>query len=108
MQRQPEENSGPAQATTLGLARLRALVTSLRADWFPRVRDSGWTVAATLAHLAFWIGRIESVWVQGRRLIQPRHDLRRLRAGSSARLPGSNQCHHGTHGNHYDGGNISK
>src|SRR5262249_17137047 len=36
-----------------------------------------------------------------------RHDLRQLRAGSSTRLPGSNQCHHGTHDNHYAGGNIA-
>jgi len=50
------------QATRQGLARLQAVVTSLSMNSLPRVVGGGWTVAATLAHLAFWDHWVEARW----------------------------------------------
>lgn len=50
------------QATRQGLGRLRTLVTSLSTDSLSQVVGNGWTVAATLAHLAFWDQWVEARW----------------------------------------------
>src|SRR3989442_2530031 len=50
------------EATTHGLKRVQALVTSLTADSLPRMLGNGWTVAATLARLAFWDHWVEARW----------------------------------------------
>ena len=50
------------EATTHGLSRVQALVTALTAESLSRVFGKGWTVAATLAHLAFWDRWVEARW----------------------------------------------
>ena len=50
------------QATVNGLDRIKAFVGPLREDSLLRVLDNGWTVAATLAHLAFWDRWVEARW----------------------------------------------
>ena len=50
------------EATTLGLSRVQAFVTALTAESLCRVFGNGWTVAATLAHLAFWDRWVEARW----------------------------------------------
>ena len=62
MQHTPREMSELVKATTHGLRRMRALITSLSADSLYRVLANGWTVAGTLAHLAFWDHWVEARW----------------------------------------------
>ena len=50
------------EATMHGLRRMQTLVTSLSDDSLHRVLGNGWTVAATLAHLAFWDHWVEVRW----------------------------------------------
>ena len=50
------------EATVHGLRRMQTLVTSLSDDSLHRVLANGWTVAATLAHLAFWDHWVEARW----------------------------------------------
>ena len=50
------------EATVNGLSRIETLVRSLGEDSLRRVLDNGWTVAATLAHLAFWDRWVEVRW----------------------------------------------
>jgi hypothetical protein len=54
--------SALVEATVNGLSRIEALVRPLSEDSLRRVLDSGWTVAATLAHLAFWDRWVEARW----------------------------------------------
>jgi Mycothiol maleylpyruvate isomerase N-terminal domain len=62
MQPRPREGSELVEATMHGLGRLQALVTSLSADFLNRRLGNGWTVAATLGHLAFWDHWVEARW----------------------------------------------
>jgi hypothetical protein len=50
------------EATTSGLQRLKGVVSSLPANAFVAVLENGWTVSATLAHLAFWDRWVEARW----------------------------------------------
>jgi hypothetical protein len=54
--------SALVDATVNGLGRVEALVRPLREDSLRQVLDSGWTIAATLAHLAFWDRWVEARW----------------------------------------------
>jgi hypothetical protein len=50
------------EATVNGLSRIETVVRSLGEDSLRQMLDSGWTVAATLAHLAFWDRWVEARW----------------------------------------------
>ena len=50
------------EATMHGLKRMQTFITSLSADSLHRVLGNGWTVAATLAHVAFWDHWVEARW----------------------------------------------
>jgi hypothetical protein len=62
MQHTPKEMTELVEATTRGLRRMQALVTSLSDDSLHRALSSRWTVAGTLAHLAFWDHWVEVRW----------------------------------------------
>jgi len=50
------------EATVHGLRRMRAVVASLDDESLQRGLGDGWTVAAILAHLAFWDHWVEARW----------------------------------------------
>ncbi len=51
-------------ATKRGLRRMETVVTSLADEALGRALENGWTVAATLAHLAFWDRWVEARWTR--------------------------------------------
>lgn len=59
----PDEKMGQlVEATVLGLDQMRARLDSLGSDFLGVVLDGGWTVAAMLAHVAFWDRWVEARW----------------------------------------------
>ena len=52
----------PASNTRRALTRLRSVACALGAEELERSTHSGWTVSATLAHLAFWDDWVTARW----------------------------------------------